>query len=147
MSYAQAAGALAAASTVHVTTHINPDGDGIGAGLALVHALESLGKRVRFFCPSKVASLYAFLPGFARIETVGSDDAARALPPCDVLISCDCGDLHRLGAVANAPRTVFINLDHHATNARFGDIPLVDEQAESSGVVVSKVRVCAAAKR
>jgi len=139
MSYAKAAAALTAATTVHVTTHINPDGDGIGAGLALVHALEGLGKRVRFLCPSKVASLYAFLPGFTRIETLESVEAAKALPTCDVLISCDCGDLHRLGAVANAPRTTFINLDHHATNSRFGDIALVDEHAESSGVVVSRL--------
>lgn len=139
MSYAHAAAALKAAATVHVTTHINPDGDGIGAGLALVHALEGLGKKVRFLCPSKVASLYNFLPGFARIETLTEVEAAKALPACDVLISCDCGDLHRLGAVANAPRTTFINLDHHATNSRFGDLPLVDEQAESSGVVVSRL--------
>jgi phosphoesterase RecJ-like protein len=139
MIYANAAAALAAAATVHVTTHINPDGDGIGAGLALLHALEGMGKRVRFLCPSKVASLYAFLPGFARIETIATSDAAKALPRCDVLISCDCGDLHRLGALAEAPRATFINLDHHATNSRFGDLALVDEQAESSGVVVSRL--------
>lgn len=139
MTYAHAAAMLAAATTVHVTTHINPDGDGIGAGLALVHALAGLGKQVRFLCPSRVASLYAFLPGFERIELVESEEAAKALPRCDVLISCDCGDLHRLGAVAHAPRGTFINLDHHATNSRFGDLPLVDEQAESSGVVVSRL--------
>lgn len=139
MPYARAAALLSAAKTVHVTTHINPDGDGIGAGLALVHALTRLGKSVRFFCPSKIASLYAFLPGFAGIETVETVEAAKALPTCDVLISCDCGDLQRLGAVASAPRAAFINLDHHATNARFGDVALVDEQAESSGVVVSKL--------
>ena len=69
--------ALRTARTVHVTTHINPDGDGIGAGLALLHGLERLGKRVRFLCPSRIASLYAFLPGFARIETVLDDRGLR----------------------------------------------------------------------
>ncbi len=139
--YALAAQTLRDAATITVTTHLNPDGDGIGAGLALVIALERLGKRVRFLCPSRVASIYAFLPGFARIEPVTDEAAARALPPTEVMISCDCGDRKRLGAVMAAPRTLLINLDHHATNDRFGDINLVDVVAESSGVVVSKLLI------
>ena len=135
MSYAAAAKAIAAADTVAITTHLNPDGDGIGTGLALLRGLEALGKRVRFWCPSRIASLYAFLPGFERIEVIADEPAARALPAVDVLISCDCGDRKRLGAVMAAARGTLINLDHHATNDRFGDITLVDEVAESSGVV------------
>ncbi len=139
MSYARAVKALAAAKTVTITTHINPDGDGIGAGLALMHALKRLGKAVRFVCPSKVASLYAFLPGFEWIEPVVDDAQAKALPACDLLISCDCGDRKRLGAAIHAPRTALLNLDHHATNDRFGDLNLVDVDAESSGVVVQRL--------
>ncbi len=139
--YALAAQALRDAATITVTTHLNPDGDGIGAGLALVIALERLGKRVRFICPSRVASIYAFLPGFARIEPVTDEAAAKAQAPAEVVISCDCGDRKRLGAVMAAPRTLLINLDHHATNDRFGDINLVDVVAESSGVVVSKLLI------
>ena len=139
MSYAAAARALLAAKTVIVTTHINPDGDGVGAGLALVHALEAMGKRVRFLCPSPVVSLYAFLPGFARIAVVGDDAQAAAVKRADVIISCDAGDLERLGSVAKVRRGALINLDHHITNTRFGDINLVDVTGESSGVVVEKL--------
>ncbi len=136
MSYASAAKALAAAGSVIVTTHINPDGDGVGAGLALVHALEGLGKQVRFLCPSRVVSTYAFLPGFARIAVVADAAQAAAQAPADVMISCDAGDRERLGAVAEVRRGTLINLDHHITNTRFGDINLVDVAGESSGVVV-----------
>lgn len=139
MSYAAAAEALKAARSITITTHLNPDGDGIGAGLALLHAFAGQAKQVTFRCPSTLASLYAFLPGFDRIEVVDDEAAAKALPPCDVLISCDCGDRKRLGAMLSAPRGTLINLDHHATNDRFGDINLVDEAAESSGVVVSRL--------
>ena len=52
------------------------------------------------------------------------------------MISCDAGDIERLGVISQVRRRTLINLDHHATNTRFGDINLVDEQAESSGVVV-----------
>ena len=50
MSYIAAARAIAEASSIIVTTHINPDGDGVGAGLALVHAFKRMGKKVRFCC-------------------------------------------------------------------------------------------------
>ncbi len=140
-TYATAASALLAADSVAVTTHLNPDGDGIGAGLALLLALEGLGKRVEFLCPSAVASMYAFLPEFSRIAVVEDLAVAKARAEVDVLISCDCGDLQRLGAVASVPRKLLINLDHHASNTNFGDVNLVDLDAESSGVAVQQLLV------
>ncbi len=137
--YTQAAAALQSAQRIIVTTHLNPDGDGLGAGLALVHALDRLGKDVRFLCPSKVASLYGFLPGFARIRTLETLDLAAVEPEAQVVISCDAGDKERLGAVWNVRRERLINLDHHLTNTHFGEVNLVDVTAESSGVVVSRL--------
>lgn len=139
MSYAAAAKAIANASSIIITTHINPDGDGVGAGLALVHALKGMGKQVRFCCPSKVVSMYAFLPGFERITTVEDEATAAKTKRADLIISCDAGDLERLGEVAKVKRTTLINLDHHVTNTRFGDINVVDVDAESTGVVVEKL--------
>jgi phosphoesterase RecJ-like protein len=135
-AYTTAAATLAAANDILITTHLNPDGDGIGSGLALLLALEAMGKRVRFLCPSPVATMYGFLPGFARITVCEDEAVAKAMGRADVAISCDAGDIQRLGAVWQVPRTTFINLDHHATNTRFGDLNLVDEAAASSGVVV-----------
>ena len=139
MSYAAAAKAIANAQSIIITTHINPDGDGVGAGLALVHALKGMGKQVRFCCPSKVVSMYAFLPGFERITAVEDEAAAAKTKRADLIISCDAGDLERLGEVAKVKRTTLINLDHHVTNTRFGDINVVDVDAESTGVVVEKL--------
>jgi phosphoesterase RecJ-like protein len=139
VTYPAAARALSSARTVAVTTHLNPDGDGIGSGLALLYALERLGKRVRFLCPSAVSRIYAFLPGFERIEVVGDAAQAAAIEPVDVLISCDAGDRQRLGATAAVVHTTLINLDHHITNTRFGTINLVDVMGESSGVVVERL--------
>jgi phosphoesterase RecJ-like protein len=139
VSYAAAAKAIANAKSIIITTHINPDGDGVGAGLALVHALKGMGKQVRFCCPSKVVSMYAFLPGFERITTVEDEAAAAKTKRADLIISCDAGDLERLGDVAKVKRTTLINLDHHVTNTRFGDINVVDVDAESTGVVVEKL--------
>lgn len=138
MSYDAAEKAVRDARDIVVTTHINPDGDGIGSGLALVHALLGMGKAVRFLCPSRVASMYRFLPRFELLTPVDEAGAA-AVPPADLVISCDAGDLERLGSVAKVRRKTLLNLDHHATNTRFGDINVVDEAAESSGVVVDRL--------
>jgi bifunctional oligoribonuclease and PAP phosphatase NrnA len=139
MSYTEAIAAIRAANDIIITTHINPDGDGVGAGLALVHALRGLGKNVRFLCPSKVVSLYAFLPGFEEISAVEKDEQAQHITGTEVMISCDAGDIERLGSVAKVAKKTLINLDHHVTNTRFGTINVVDVDAESTGVVVEKV--------
>lgn len=139
VSYPAAARALANANSIAITTHLNPDGDGIGSGLALLHALSGMGKGVRFLCPSPVSRIYAFLAGFERIEVVADAAGAAAVGPVDVLISCDAGDRQRLGATAQVVHTTLINLDHHITNTRFGTINLVDVSGESSGVVVERL--------
>lgn len=138
-NYLAAARAVADAADIVLTTHINSDADGIGTSLALAIALERLGKRVRFVCPSKPASIYAFLPRFGMAQTV--DDAAKAAAqaPCDLLLSSDCGDLKRLGACAGIRHGKLLNLDHHATNDRFGHLNLVDEQGTCSGMVAAKL--------
>ena len=137
LPYAEAAAALRDAKSVIITTHIGPDGDGIGTGLALLLALERLGKDVRFLVPSKVNPVYTFLPCFDRLQVVDELPLAQAQARADVVLSCDAGDKERLGAVWSVDRGVMINLDHHATNTRFGDINLVDIDGESSGVVAS----------
>ncbi|HAT10052.1 MAG TPA: hypothetical protein DCS97_05530 [Planctomycetes bacterium] len=138
-NYLAAARAVADAADIVLTTHINSDADGIGTSLALAIALKGLGKRVRFVCPSKPASIYAFLPRFSLAETVEDEAKAKRMKPCDLLLSSDCGDLKRLGACAAIPHGKLLNLDHHATNDRFGDLNLVDEHATCSGMVAAKL--------
>ncbi len=140
--YSEAATRIAAAQTVILTTHLNPDGDGIGAGLALQLALTRMGKQVRFLCPSKIAPGYAYLPEFSSIRVMTEAAQAAAEPRADVIISCDAGDRERIGAVWGVARGTFINLDHHSTNTNFGDLNVVDLSAESTGVAVSRLLTC-----
>ncbi|MCD8185517.1 MAG: bifunctional oligoribonuclease/PAP phosphatase NrnA, partial [Rikenellaceae bacterium] len=37
---------------ITIVSHINPDGDAIGSGLAWAHVLRNKGHRVRFFVPT-----------------------------------------------------------------------------------------------
>ncbi|MDW8372133.1 MAG: DHH family phosphoesterase [Planctomycetota bacterium] len=137
--YAAACAIVRGADSVICTSHLNPDADGIATALALALACERLGKPARVVLPSPAPRLYAFLPGFARVSAVADAAAARRQPPCALLIACDCGDRERLGAAAALPHQRLLNLDHHASNTRFGDLALVDEEACCSGLVAARL--------
>lgn len=141
MSIAAAARACDAAHSVAITTHIDPDGDGVGAALALDRALRAAGKRVQLLFPSPVASTLDFLPGVERVAVLDDADAARRRRPVDLLISVDCADRERLGAVAALPRTHLLNIDHHGSNDRFGDHALVDPGAACTTMMIHKLLV------
>ena len=53
----------------------------------------------------------------------------------DVLFAVDCGDELRMGNVyadLPNPKPFIINIDHHVTNTRFGDIDVVEPTATST---------------
>jgi phosphoesterase RecJ-like protein len=74
-------------------SHVKPDGDTLGAGLALGLALKGLGKRVGYFQQDPVPRNLRFLPD--------AEFVARAVPadlPADTLwVFCDMSDFSRAG--------------------------------------------------
>src|SRR5207244_4579984 len=72
-----------------LTTHVRPDGDGLGSLQALAEALESLGKAVVRVIPSRLPPRYDFLDPQRRIEVFHSAD--ERLLACDVLVVLDTG--------------------------------------------------------
>lgn len=132
----RAASALAGATQVAIACHIDPDGDALGSVIALSRFLARNGKKVWTGWGSKevvVPPQYEFLPG------AGALSAPEAFPDSpEVFVAADCGDDGRLdllkGKFRNAATT--INLDHHLSNPRFGDINLVEVGAASSSELV-----------
>lgn len=113
-----------------LTSHVGCDGDGIGGCLALARVLTRMGKRVAVVVPDEPDPHYAFLVGFAGIDTVGQSPP----PPADRLVVLDAPDLGRIGAVADriGPETTVLNLDHHPDNQRFGSVNLVSDEVSST---------------
>lgn len=116
---------IAKANVIHIAGHTNPDGDAIGACLAFGAALEQAGKQV-FVLLEPYAAKYSILPN----QHLVREPEEKA----DLFLALDCGDFERLGAAGawfeKADQT--INIDHHSSNTRYGDLWYVDGAASST---------------
>jgi len=123
---------LRRARRIAIVSHRDPDPDTIGSAIALGLALESMGKQVSLHCADGVPEAQRFLP---RAGTVRSD----APPPdADLVVTVDFGSLERAKfPLPKGPRIV--NIDHHTSNDRFGDVNLVDVASAACAEIVSRV--------
>lgn len=135
-SAAEVVAELRRRSAFVMVSHVKPDGDTLGAGLALGIALKRLGKRVAYFQQDAVPRNLRFLP---ESELVG-----RALPadlPADTLyVFCDMSDWRRAGEYLPAvARENILDIDHHLGNSLFGKLNFVIETECSTGTVVMRL--------
>lgn len=123
---------LQQAQRILLITHVSPDSDAIGSALGMAHALTALDKVVTPACADAIRDRFDILPGHAQMVT-------RAGGDFDLVVALDCGDESRLGSVwANLPdpKPFLINVDHHISNTRFGQINWIDPTAASTAEMV-----------
>lgn len=118
-----------------VIAHSRPDGDAIGSSLAMAAALRQLGKEVQVWNEDEVPDNYTFLEGAGRVIPT-PEQWSEGL---QCLICLDCGEPKRFGEnglrhLETAPLS--INIDHHATNTRYGQLNFVDGHAAACGCVL-----------
>jgi phosphoesterase RecJ-like protein len=116
-----------------VLGHMRPDGDAIGCQIALGLALRQMGKEVAVWNEDGLPDRFAFLPGAELVERPPA--APRAF---DVAVALDTAVFDRVGspllAVGGTP--LWVNIDHHVTNTRYGDLRLIDPQAPATGEIL-----------
>jgi len=126
--------AIAAADKILLTTHCNPDGDGIGSQQAMCDALIGMGKNVVMHNFDGVPRIYSFL-NYSEQVTMGVWSAASQ--DADLIIALDCGAKGRLGmADAFFDGAQLINIDHHVSNKCFADINIVDARYCATGAMI-----------
>jgi phosphoesterase RecJ-like protein len=117
--------------------HVSPDGDSIGSTLGMVRSLRQMGKTAIIVGVDPVPPVFRFLAGWDTLfvpwhEVEGEWDLACFL---------DCGDLQRVGAaepvVSRAKRS--LNIDHHLTNAAYGDFNYLDFTAAAAGELAYRI--------
>ena len=126
--------ALKAHQTFLVTMHVNPDPDALGAAVAMALFLKAQGKKVRLINDGPCPVWLAFMPQSKLCEPF---DAKKKFSP-DVVIVLDCGDIRRIGQVAQfiKPGVKVINIDHHVTNEKFGTFNLVNTKYSSTSEIL-----------
>ena len=126
---------LRGAERVTAICHENPDGDTLGAGIAIAIAAERLGKQAEVVSGDPPPPFLAVLP---RIRSVRR---APQLEP-DLAVIVDTGDLKRTGSVAAEhgdwlSRATIAVIDHHVSNAGFGAANWIDPAAAATCEMVA----------
>jgi phosphoesterase RecJ-like protein len=121
--------------TFCIVGHIRPDGDCIGSQLGLALALRNEGKRVTVWNQDAIPLKYKFLVGDGLIEKPQRGEKF------DCVIATDCASYARLGMAGDCvkQRKVLINIDHHATNPRYGDVNWVSPREPSTGELIYRL--------
>jgi phosphoesterase RecJ-like protein len=126
-------GAIAESKTICVVGHVRPDGDCIGSQLAMAMALRNDGKEVCCWNEDIIPQKYAFMDKGKLMQKPRRDQKF------DCVIATDCATLDRLGSAVPAERKVFINIDHHKSNTRYGDLNWISGREASTGELIFRL--------
>ena len=113
-----------------ITSHVRPDGDGLGSGLALYWMLKALNKHAEVVLHDRVPPAYHVLPGSELVMV--QDDVTEAY---DAAFIIECSDVERPG-LPSLKDTFVVNIDHHSTTVPFGDINWIDSTAAAVGEMI-----------
>jgi len=140
--YAGAIRELSRARSVVFTTHVKPDGDGLGSIAALRRWLIGRGKKVGTIVPTPPSPKYAFLDPDGTTQVAGRDVDLRSLAPPDLVCVVDTGTWLQLAGmeplVAHSGAPVLV-IDHHQTWDALADVPLIDPSAVAAAVMVHRL--------
>jgi phosphoesterase RecJ-like protein len=113
-----------------ITSHVRPDGDGLGSGLALYWMLRALNKEADVVLRDQVPAAYNVLPGSDLV--IVQDDVTESY---DAAFVIECGDVDRPGLPRLKSQFV-VNIDHHSNTPPFGDVNWVDSTAAAVGEMI-----------
>lgn len=123
IEFAKAVTELKNADNVLILTHINPDGDTLGSGFALLRALKKLGKRARLINGDKIAEKYSYLRDGIEEE---------AFQP-EYIVSVDVAENKLLGDSLNETYgdKVDLSIDHHGSSRTFAKMTYCEPHSAS----------------
>lgn len=118
------------ATQIMIVSHVRPDGDAIGSALALGLALKNAGKSVEVVLNDGLPASFRYLPGSAEVIKTPTVEA-------DLFITVDCADFKRTGKQFETHRKPDINIDHHVTNEKYGEINLIEPTSVATASVLT----------
>ncbi|MBF0564643.1 MAG: bifunctional oligoribonuclease/PAP phosphatase NrnA [Nitrospirae bacterium] len=110
--------------------HVSPDGDAIGAALAISGGIAYLGKKVSVYSRDKLPDMYDYLPGIKQVKLFTELNGMEA----STLVLVDCNKPERAGIEGIAFKSSIV-IDHHLTESGFGDIKWVETESPATGLM------------
>lgn len=119
-----------------LASHVNPEGDAVGSVIAMDSILRRAGKKTTIVCEDAFPERLHCLPHQDRWNVF--NDVKVRKNRFDALVVADCPTLERIGKVRELlrPDTVIFNIDHHISNACFGQYNYVRPEAAACGEVI-----------
>ncbi|PYS90959.1 MAG: bifunctional oligoribonuclease/PAP phosphatase NrnA [Acidobacteria bacterium] len=113
-----------------ITSHIRPDGDGLGSSLGLYWLLRALSKDPEVIMRDAVPHAYRKLAGAETVRVTPT-----VAQPYDAVFVIECSDITRPG-LGDLDKQLVVNIDHHATTSLFGQINWIDSTASAVGEMI-----------
>jgi bifunctional oligoribonuclease and PAP phosphatase NrnA len=116
-----------------VMSHVRPDGDALGCTLAMGLCLRQMGKDVTMWNEEGCLEKLSFLPHSTLVQ-----QPPAAPESFDVAIVLDTAVKERVGTCLAAVKhaDTWVNIDHHVSNPRFGDLNYIDSTAPATGQIL-----------
>jgi bifunctional oligoribonuclease and PAP phosphatase NrnA len=111
-------GLISKPQNILITTHYNPDGDAIGASLALYHFLVKAGHKVDVIVPNEIPSFLEWMPGSGEMVIYNQDPghAGQIIIQAETIFCMDFNALSRVKYYSKelaAASGYKILIDHH----------------------------------
>ena len=132
------------AERVVITTHVQPDGDGIGSEVALSHWLLAQGKIAHVLNPHPAPRRFRFLEKDIPAPGFDAESAERLLGAADVLAVLDISVPARLGPLEPYVRAYegeIVVIDHHLGPTGFRGVDCRDTTAAATAELLHQLLV------
>jgi phosphoesterase RecJ-like protein len=125
-----------------LTTHVNPDGDGLGSELALLAGLKRMGKGASIINHSPTPEHYLWLDPAGAVERYVPEIHDAVIATADAILVLDTNQPDRLrsmeGPVRSSAATRAV-IDHHLDPHPFADAYFIDPEATSTGEMIFRL--------
>ena len=132
MTLSQIARFILESKKIGITYHVSPDGDAVGSVLALFNALKSLNKDCYIISKDTLSENLKFLKGAGEI----TGEITEPVDETDIVVVLDCGNLERVSANLKEFTGTIVNIDHHLSNDKYGDINYIYANAAATAEIV-----------
>jgi bifunctional oligoribonuclease and PAP phosphatase NrnA len=137
---------FSSSENILIISHINPDGDSVGAQLALYHYFKSIDKNVTLLAPNNLQEFLKWMDGAEQINIFIRErmKCRMLIENADLIIMLDFSQSDRLAEAEEfviSSRAKKVIIDHHLNPENFADLVISDPSKCSTSELVHEL-VC-----